>query len=117
MIRREENLTTYGSTLVNAANKYKDVYSKGSSDDRTLNYAMSTPDRGHYGDAMWETSNSGNDQYSWYSDYAYFPYHNIPFFHRGGYYYNTSYAGVFNFDCYHGKYDSGYGFRVVVPVL
>ncbi len=50
------NLGTYGSTLVNAAGKYKDVYSKGSNDDREPNYQMSTPDRGHYGDAVWETS-------------------------------------------------------------
>ena len=80
------NLTTYGSTLVNAAGKYKDVYSKGSSDDRTLNYAMSTPDRGHYGDAIWETSSNSASPWtlSWYSDYSGFPYSSRPFFPRGG---------------------------------
>ena len=93
------NLTTYGSTLVNAAGKYKDVYSKGSSDDRTLNYAMSTPDRGNYGDAIWETSSNSASPWtlSWYSDYSYFPISNTPFFPRGGYCYNTSDAGVFGF--------------------
>ena len=110
-------LTKYGSTLVNAASKYKDVYSKGSSDDRELNYQMSTPDRGHYGDALWETSNSGNgSSRSWYGDYSHFPYSNMPIFHRGGYYSNASNAGVFGFGSYTG-YGSSYSFRVVVPVF
>ena len=113
------NLTTYGSTLVNAAGKYKDVYSKGSSDSYEPNYAMSTPDRGHYGDAIWETSSrtGGNWNDSWYSDYSYFPGSNYPFFHRGGGYGGTSSAGVFYFNSDNGSYSSSYGFRVVVPVL
>ena len=112
------NLTTYGSTLVNTAGKYKDVYSKGSRDSNTLNYEMSTPDRGHYGDAVWETSSQGNVGNSWYGDYSDFPYNNGAFFCRGGGIASTNFNGIFYF-CYSEGYyySSGYGFRVVVPVF
>ena len=111
------NLTTYGSSLVNAEAKYKDVYSKGSSDSYSNNYAVSTPANGHYGDAVWETSNSGTSTNSWYSDYSNFPYTNTPFFRRGGGYYVGTGAGVFFFDGNHGNNGSSSSFRVVVPVL
>ena len=111
------NLTTYGSSLVNAEAKYKDVYSKGSSDSYSNNYAVSTPANGHYGDAVWETSNSGTSTNSWYSDYSYFPSTGNPFFIRGGVCSDVTYAGVFCFNYLTG-YNGSYGsFRVVVPVL
>ena len=119
------NLTTYGSTLVNAADKYKDVY-KVTSDGQSNNYNNSQPttglgkptkDTGHYGDAVWETSSSYSGSGSWYSDYSYFPYSRSPFFLRGGIYYDTSDAGVFYFSHYDGNSSSSYSFRVVLPVL
>ena len=119
------NLTTYGSTLVNAADKYKDVY-KVTSDGQSNNYNNSQPttglgkptkDTGHYGDAVWETSSSYSGSGSWYSDYSYFPYSSLPFFLRGGYCNATSNAGVFDFGSVNGSYDSNYSFRVVLPVL
>ncbi len=113
----DRNITIYGSPLVNATEKYKDVYSKGSSDDRDSNYAMSTPNNKHYGDAIWEISSSGSGTNSWYSDYSNFPYSRYPFFFRGGNYYDTSNVGVFSFYNYTGEYNVYYGFRVVVPVL
>ena len=113
------NLTTYGSSLVNADPKYKDVYSKGSSDSYSNNYTASNPSTstGHYGDAVWETSNSGTSTNSWYSDYSYFPCTNTPFFRRGGGYGNDTGAGVFYFYGNGGDYNGGNSFRVVVPVL
>ena len=113
------NLTTYGSSLVNAEAKYKDVYSKGSSDSYSNNYAVSTPANGHYGDAVWETSSSASSPYtnSWYSDYSNFPSTTHPFFLRGGGYSNVTGAGVFDFNYYYGNNSSNYSFRVVVPVL
>ena len=111
------NLTTYGSSLVNAEAKYKDVYSKGSSDSYSNNYAVSTPANGHYGDAVWETSNSGTSTNSWYSDCSDFPYTSFPFFLRGGSYYVVTTAGVFVFSYNTGDGDSYHSFRVVVPVL
>ena len=113
------NLTTYGSSLVNAEAKYKDVYSKGSSDSYSNNYTASNPSTstGHYGDAVWETSNSGTSTNSWYSDYSNFPGTGSPFFLRGGIYYNGTGAGVFFFGNNTGSLSSSYSFRVVVPVL
>ena len=111
------NLTTYGSSLVNAEAKYKDVYSKGSSDSYSNNYAVSTPANGHYGDAVWETSNSGTSTNSWYSDYSGFPCTSTPFFHRGGGYGNATTAGVFCFNGSGGISSSDVSFRIVVPVL
>ena len=113
-------LTTYGSTLINAASKYKNIYYKGSGDkheESIWNYAISTPDRGHYGDAVWETSKIGNGgSNSWYYDHSYFPSYNSTFFSRGGHYSDGSIAGVFGFHNNSGYYAS-YGFRVAVPVF
>ncbi len=119
------NLTTYGSTLVNAADKYKDVY-KVTSDGQSNNYNNSQPttglgqptkDTGHYGDAVWETSSSYSGSGSWYSDYSGFPLSSSPFFIRGGYYNDTSGAGVFYFSYRNGNGSSSNSFRVVLPVL
>ena len=119
------NLTTYGSTLVNAADKYKDVY-KVTSDGQSNNYNNSQPttglgqptkDTGHYGDAVWETSSSYSGSGSWYSDYSLFPYSSHPFFFRGGSCGNASGAGVFYFNYNYGDYYSNNSFRVVLPVL
>ena len=51
-------LTSYGSSLVNGANKYKDVYSPAAREGQVENYSVSTPANGHYGDAVYETSGS-----------------------------------------------------------
>ena len=114
-----QNPYTYGSTLINAATKYKDVYSVGSSDMYDENYAVSTPENGKYGDAVYETSSSSSSPYmnSWYSDYSYFPCTSGPFFFRGGYYNDTSSVGVFYFNNYTGSSYSDHSFRVVLPVL
>ena len=103
------NLTTYGSSLINADPKYKDVYRASATngkDNYSTNYSYSQPTTGqteitatsgHYGDAVWETSNSGTGSNSWYVDYSYFPRTVTPFFIRGGNYGNDAYAGVFCF--------------------
>ena len=114
------NLTIYGSSLVNADAKYKDVYSVGSSDNRDNNYVMSIPANKHYGDAIWEISNSASSPYtnSWYSDYSYFPVTGSPFFNRGGHYDGSTTAGIFSFGSDAGGYSvANYSFRVVIPIL
>ena len=123
------NLTTYGSSLINADPKYKDVYRASATngkDNYSTNYSYSQPTTGqteitatsgHYGDAVWETSNSGTGSNSWYVDYSYFPRTVTPFFIRGGNYGNDAYAGVFCFYRNFGYNDSYGSFRVVVPVL
>ena len=94
-----EHLIKYGSTLVNAASKYKDIYTTGSSDYYEPNYQVSTPDRGHYGDAIWETSSRTGENWndSWYGDYSDFPRSNVPFFRRGGVYGSRFYGRCIRF--------------------
>ena len=104
-------LTTYGSSLVNAASKYKDVYTKGSNDDSATNYLSAAIIKG---DAVYEISSSYSGSTSWYSDYAYMPYSCAPFFGRGGYYSKGAGAGLFYFYYIYGCADFYGGFR---PVL
>ena len=112
------NLTSYGASLVNNTNgRYKNVYSKGSSEGQANNYAMSTPTNGHYGDAVYETSKNGSDVNGWYADYSHFPFSGSPFFVRGGGCGNATNTGLLCFDPDTGSSYSGIGFRVVVTVL
>ena len=108
------NLTSYGKSLVNGDPKTKNVYSKASSENQTNNY---NANKGVYGDAVYETSTSGNGTTSWYSDYSDFPYTSGPFFGRGGYSDNGSYAGVFYFYGDSGDDGSSYSFRPVLVAL
>ena len=111
------SLTRYGSVLVSADSKYKDVYSPGSSDSPENNYAVSTPENSHYGDAIYETSSSYSDTNGWYSDHSYFSYSSWPFFIRGGINIGETDAGVFAFSYSSGNYYNDMSFRVIVPVL
>ena len=127
------NLTTYGSQIMADLNnggstKYITVYPHDSSKDNTsisntdanlntanqANYVKNTK---IYGDGIRETSTAGTEKSAWYSDYSYFASLIYPFFARGGYYGNTSYAGLFCF-LHHGG-DSYYtsGFRSVLVSL
>ena len=112
------NLTSNGASLVSGAAYTKDVYTKGSADDRPTNYAAAAS---KYGDAVYETSLSSNGtpnwNTSWYSDYSYFPCSAGPFFIRGGNYIFPSNAGLFCFNVSSGHANSNYGFRpVLVPL-
>jgi len=119
------NLGTYGADLVNGQAKYKDVYqaakqwTAASPDTAAEHYALSTPTKGKYGDAVWETSFKSEDPWkdSWYSDCSSFPNSTWPFFTRGGGYGDTSIAGMFFFGWTFGGSHTGGGFRVAVPVL
>ena len=108
------SLTSYGSSLVNGDAKTKNVYSKASTDNNTNNYNANS---GKYGDAVYETSTSGNGSTSWYGDYSYFPDTDWPFFHRGGDYSDGAGAGVFSFGNYSGNSDSHRSFRPVLVAL
>ncbi len=115
------NLTTYGSVLLSAASKYKKVYSIGNKGDtRESNYEVVIPEKGHYGDAIYETSKSSSEDVhltSWYNGYSEFSYSNSPFLIRGGDCMDTYNAGQFHFGLYHGDSTSRTGFRVAVSVL
>ena len=109
------NLTKYGASLVNSSDaKTKNVYSKASSDNAANNYSQNA---GVYGDAVYETSTSGNGTTSWYSDYSGFPYTGNSFFLRGGNCYDGSDVGVFAFRYNDGNYYGGISFRPVLVAI
>ena len=103
-------LTNY-TTLASADSKYKDVYA-GTSSARNTNYNANT---GKYGDAVYETSNSGySSTRSWDSSYSNFPSSSDPVFFRGGHAFNGSSAGVFAFSYVTGGAGTLSSFRPVV---
>ena len=106
---------SYVNSFLKLNKKYQTSYAgdgkTSSTEDRTTNYKAN---QGKYGDAIWETSNGCNGQFSWNQDYSYFPYASSPFFFRGGGYYGGTNAGPFYFNAYHGGGDIYYSFRVVL---
>ena len=116
-----DRLTTYGLNLINAEDKYKNVYNVGSEDTGSNNYAVAIPNNGYYGDAIWEISNNGGGQSTsaWYSDRSFFPSTDSPFFYRGGGIGWTTDSGIFAFshNYYYGNARDSFGFRVVITVL
>lgn len=113
-------LTDYGSSLVNGEPKTKDVYTIGSSDTHELNYIAN---RGVYGDAIYETSSNSVDYYnSWRQDLSKFLGQSGAFITRGGYYDNSTNAGIYAFHIAagHGVYGTDfalYGFRPVMIII
>ena len=103
-----ENLATYGQSLLNALNngkssKYVTVYPHNASVDKnganidtasTANWKANTK---IYGDGIRETSTAGTGKTSWYTDYSYFPAVYAPFSGRGGGLWDGEGAGLFFF--------------------
>ena len=110
-----DNLTIYGSSLVNGDAKAKNVYTMGSGDTKQANYNANAS---KYGDAVYETSSeyetSGS---SWHADYSSFPSLSGPFFRRGGGYSNTTSAGMFFFNENTGYNGGNASFRPVLVIL
>ena len=120
-----ENLATYGQSLLNALNngkssKYVTVYPHNASVDKnganidtasTANWKANTK---IYGDGIRETSTAGTGKTSWYTDYSYFPAVYSPFSSRGGCYWDTDGAGLFCFSRDDGNSNYRGGFRSVL---
>ena len=107
----DSNLTTNCLSLINAAAKYKDVYAVGSTDVDVNNYTAAS---GKYGDAVYETSASGNADVAWDNTNAYMPSWSEPVFIRGGRAYSNMYVGLFSFNIVGGQATQYETFR---PVL
>ena len=110
----DSSLTTYGSNLVNGEARYKDVYSKGTTDTNQTNYEANA---GKYGDAVYETSEQGAGTTSWYLDTSSFPNTSATFFMRSGSMGSSTAVGMFYFATANGIAYNERSFRVVVPVL
>ena len=120
-----ENLATYGQSLLNALNngkssKYVTVYPHNASVDKnganidtasTANWKANTK---IYGDGIRETSTAGTGKTSWYTDYSYFPAVDLPFSARGGYLWDGEGAGLFCFCRSDGNSYYSDGFRSVL---
>lgn len=99
------------TNLVNAENKYKDVYQIGTTDTGPNNYNANAS---RYGDAVYETSTDVEPNNSWNLDYLGFPETGSAMFIRGGYYFSGGLAGIFATSRLTGFANTPYGFR---PVL
>ena len=109
-------LTNYGSNILAADAKYKDVYQVDPSDDAMSNYLLSINKKG---DAIYETSECGGTGYcSWYDDYGHFPSDPWPWFERGGSNNsaNESFNGSFHFSGTPGGTSPRVGSRIVLLV-
>ncbi len=123
-------LLSYGSPMITSttdgantngylsySTKYVTAYPYSSSDSYESNYnqyaAVDSSTYG-YGDAVLETSTTGEGSTSWHGDYSYFPHSTFPFFIRGGYYGYGSNAGLFSFSDTVGYGSSNGSFRAVL---
>ena len=106
---------SYVNSFLKLNEKYQTSYAgdgkTSSTEDRTTNYKAN---QGKYGDAILETSNGCNGQFSWNQDYSYFPCTVGPFFLRGGNYNGSTGAGLFYFDGTGGGGNNNVSFRVVL---
>jgi hypothetical protein len=106
-------LTSNGNSIISADSKYKDVYKVGSVDTSANNYALTIS---HKGDALYETSSNVDAGYGWYNDYTFMPTTTSPWFGRGGFYNDTSSAGIYAFFRYSGTSSSVLGARATIAI-
>lgn len=108
------NLAGQGASIINAVSKYKDIYTKNTTDDNANNYLLTVNKKG---DAVWETSsNAIATGLGWFGDYTNMPNTSTPWFVRGGYWDFGSTAGAFLFHITGGGPRSNNGFRPVLIV-
>ena len=99
----------YNASNPGESSKYKTVY-EASGTDRESSYNLAA---GKKGDGVYETSNNYQNSNSWFGAYSNFPNTSIPFFYRGGRYYDGG-AGVFYFNYNDGSAYPYTSFRVVL---
>ena len=97
-------------SLLDAEEKYKNVYLGESNDSGDENYLLNN----FYGDGIRETSKSGTGTTSWNTDYSSFPLTGAPFFRRVGHLNDTNKAGIFAFIGDDGAGHPANSFRVVI---
>ena len=110
----DSSLTENANSLLNANSKYKDVTIMGSGNSSSSNYDAN---RNIYGDAIYETSKSYEDNNGWFYDRARYFNSANPFLMRGGYISYGSNAGIFSFYISSGINATSNSFRPVLTVL
>ena len=107
------NLSTYGSNILSADAKYKDVYSAGAIDTEVNNYALAINKKG---DGIYEISSSTPGTTSWYTDYSNMGNTIWPWVVHGGTYGYGASGGAFLFSATGADMLSEGGFRPVLLV-
>jgi hypothetical protein len=104
----------YGSSIISADNKYKDIYLKSPiSDVAGENYYLTINRKG---DAIYETSATPSGMISWYNAGCIMPKADQPWFVNGGTRSETTNAEIFRFTVSGGNTDSGRSFRITLMV-
>ncbi len=98
-------------TLYQANQKYKDIYSVSTNDERTENYNLASK---LYGDAVYETSSNGDKNSGWYNSNSFMPTGLYTFFYRGGSAIDGKNASLFYFSSSSGGVYKFAGFRAVL---
>ena len=111
----EQVLTILGESLMNTlikgkSSQYATTYPVGIKDVGQANWEANTK----IGDAIYETSTSGDESTSWYNDDSKIPCAHYPFYIRGGSYIAKSGAGLFCFSRSNGYSAYSVGFRSVL---
>ena len=105
-------------SLIQAENKYKDVFRVSATDEMEDNYLLMTPINGYYGDGIYETSGTGeSNSGSWNADCSNFPKKETPTIARGGASDYQSGAGLFCFFWGVGGTANYDAFRITIPVF
>ena len=107
------SLINNGQSLLNAEEKYKDLYIPSVGETQQGNYLNSIDKKG---DAIYETSNSYTGSNSWYLKYSYMSYLTYNFIERGGYRSLTNGSGMFFFNGSEGAASASDTFRPTLMV-
>ena len=104
-----------GEEIINSSKRYKEVYNVAEEDSRDNNYLENA---NVYGDAIYETSSSGNSGFnSWFEGYSYSPSTNTPFYVRGGGYNIGASTSIFAFSPTAGANGKNGAIRLTIAVL
>lgn len=94
--------------------KYATIYPYAMNDTRPDNYTAYKNANYGYGDALLETSVTGENSMSWFGDKSYFSTTIVPFLVRGGSSWCGSDTGIFSFSDYGGGANIDFSFRTVL---
>lgn len=108
------SFTYNGNTLITNSTKYATIYNSietSSTDKNTVAIANYNLNTGMYGDAVYETSNSGINSTCWNNGFSHFLINSSEFFGRGGDFMDVSGADLFHFSRLGGYPGYNNGFR------
>ncbi len=109
-----ENNDTVGQSLLEAEDKYVDVYVSSDSNEQQSNYENAY---NNYGDAMYEISSLGSGNNSWFNDGSQYFYDTAQYMHRGGRMVSGTDSGPYFFGYARGRAGGTETFRLAMSVM